>query len=85
MVPPLQAGRDYSDAIFQILQGNGLGPRIAQEATQTLAILSLVAGGLGIALAPASFSKLRIPGVSYRPIKGRSQTTDLSRERPRSR
>jgi DNA-binding transcriptional LysR family regulator len=78
IVPPRQPGWDYSDAIFQILQDNGIGPRIAQEATQTLALASLVAGGLGIALVPASLSKLRIPGVSYRPIKGRSRTTDLA-------
>jgi DNA-binding transcriptional LysR family regulator len=78
MVPPRQPGWDYSDAIFQILEDNGIGPRIAQEATQTLALASLVAGGLGIALVPASLSNLRIPGVSYRPIKGRSRTTDLA-------
>jgi DNA-binding transcriptional LysR family regulator len=78
MVPPRQPGWDYSDAIFQILQDNGIGSRIAQEATQVLALASLVAGGLGIALVPASLSNLRIPGVSYRPIKGRSRTTDLA-------
>jgi DNA-binding transcriptional LysR family regulator len=78
MVPPRQPGWDYSDAIFQILEDNGIGPRIAQEATQTLALASLVAGGLGIALVPASLSNLRISGVSYRPIKGRSQTSDLA-------
>jgi hypothetical protein len=27
---------------------------------------------------PASFSNLRLPGATYRPIKGRSQTTDLA-------
>jgi DNA-binding transcriptional LysR family regulator len=78
MVPPRQPGWDYSDAIFQILEDNGIGPRIAQETTQTLALASLVAGGLGITLVPASFSNLRISGVSYRPIKGRSRTSDLA-------
>jgi hypothetical protein len=33
-----------------------------------LTIASLVAGGLGVALVPASFSNLRLPGVTYRPI-----------------
>jgi DNA-binding transcriptional LysR family regulator len=39
---------------------------------------SLVAGGLGVALVPACASNLRLPGVTYRPIKGRSQTTCLA-------
>jgi DNA-binding transcriptional LysR family regulator len=43
-----------------------------------MAIASLVAGKLGVALVPASFSNLRLAGVTYRPIKGRSQTTDLA-------
>jgi DNA-binding transcriptional LysR family regulator len=78
IVPPRQPGWDYSDAAFQLLRGNGIEPRIGQEAGQMLTIASLVAGGLGVALVPASFSNLRLPGVTYRPIKGRSQTTDLA-------
>jgi DNA-binding transcriptional LysR family regulator len=78
IVPHRQPGWDYSDAIFQILRDNGIEPRIAQEATQGQVIASLVAGGLGVALLPASFSILRLPGVTYRPIKGRSQTTGLA-------
>jgi DNA-binding transcriptional LysR family regulator len=78
IVPPRQPGWDYSDAIFQIFRDNGIEPRIAQEARQALAVTSLVAGGLGVALVPASYSNLRLPGATYRPIKGRSQTTDLA-------
>lgn len=78
IVPPLQPGWDYSDAIVQILRDNGIEPRIAREATQGLASASLVASGLGVALVPASFGNLRLPGVTYRPIKGRSQTSALA-------
>jgi DNA-binding transcriptional LysR family regulator len=78
IVPHRQPGWDYSDAIFQILRDNGIEPQIAQECTQGHVIASLVAGGLGVALLPASFSILRLPGVTYRPIKGRSQTTGLA-------
>jgi DNA-binding transcriptional LysR family regulator len=76
VVPPREPGWDYSDAVFQIFRDNGIEPRIAQEA-QGLAIVILVAGGLGVALVPASLS-FRLPGVTYRPIKGRSQTTNLA-------
>jgi DNA-binding transcriptional LysR family regulator len=78
IVPPRQPGWDYADAIFQILRENAVEPRIVQEARQALAVVSLVAGGLGVALVPASFSNVRLPGVTYRPIKGRSLTTDLA-------
>ena len=78
IVPPRQPGWDYSDAILQILRDNGIEPRIAQEARQALTVTSLVAGGLGVALVPASFSNVRLPGVIYRPIKGRSQRTELA-------
>jgi DNA-binding transcriptional LysR family regulator len=78
IVPHRQPGWDYSDAVFQLLRDNGIEPQIGQEAGQMLTIASLVAGGLGIALVPASFSNLRLPGVIYRPIKGRSRTTDLA-------
>ncbi len=78
IVPPRQPGWDYADTIFQILRENAVEPRIVQEARQALAVVSLVAGGLGVALVPASFSNVRLPGVTYRPIKGRSLTTDLA-------
>jgi DNA-binding transcriptional LysR family regulator len=78
ILPPHQPGWDYSDAVFQILEENGIKPRIAQVARQVLAVASLVAGGLGVALVPASLCNLRLRGLTYRPIKGRSQTSDLT-------
>ena len=78
IVPSRQPGCDYSDATFQLLRDNDIAPRIAHEPRQMLTIVSLVASGLGVALVPASFSNLRLPGVTYRPKKGRSPTTDLA-------
>jgi DNA-binding transcriptional LysR family regulator len=75
---PRQPGWEYSDAIFQLLRDNDIEPRIAHTPRQTLTIAILVSAGLGVALVPASFSNLRLPGVTYRPIKGRSPTTDLA-------
>jgi DNA-binding transcriptional LysR family regulator len=83
IVPPRQPGWGYSDAIFQLLRDNDIEPRIAHEPRQMLTIASLVSGGLGVALVPASFSNLRLPGVTYGPIKGRSATTDLAMVRKR--
>jgi DNA-binding transcriptional LysR family regulator len=78
IVPSREPKWGYSDAIFEILRANGIEPRIAQEATPMLTVASLVAGGLGVALLPACASNLHLPGVTYRPIKGRSQTTCLA-------
>lgn len=78
IVPPLQPGWGYADSIFQIFRDYEIVPRIAQEATGALAVVTLVAGGYGVALVPASLTNLRLPGLSYRPIKGRCRTSDLT-------
>jgi DNA-binding transcriptional LysR family regulator len=78
IVPPLQPGWGYADSIFQIFRDYGIVPRIAQEATGALAVVTLVAGGFGVALVPASLSNLRLPGLTYRPVRGRCRTSDLT-------
>ena len=78
IVPPLQPGWGYADSIFQIFRDYGIVPRVAQEATGALAVVTLVAGGFGVALVPASLSNLRLPGLTYRPVSGRCRTSDLT-------
>ena len=78
IVPPLQPGWGYADSIFQIFRDYGIVPSIAQEALGALAVVTLVAGGFGVALVPASLSNLRLPGLAYRPINGRCRTSDLT-------
>jgi DNA-binding transcriptional LysR family regulator len=50
----------------------GFEPRVVQEATQIYTILSLVAGGLGIALLPSATASLQHPGVVYLPVSNPS-------------
>ena len=80
IVPRRQPGWDYSDALFETLR-DGIEPRIAQECvswpSQSIGVASLVAGGLGVGLVPASITNFRLPGLIYRPIEGRSRTTAL--------
>jgi DNA-binding transcriptional LysR family regulator len=78
IVPPRQPGWGYADTIFQIFRDHGIVPRVEQEASGALAVVTLVAGGFGAALIPASLRNLRLPGVTYRPIKGRCRTSDLT-------
>jgi len=64
--------------MFQIFRDYGIVPRIAQEAIGALGVVTLVAGGFGVALVPASLDNFSLPGVTYRPINGRCRTTDLT-------
>jgi DNA-binding transcriptional LysR family regulator len=78
IVPPLQPGWGYADSLFRIFRDYGIVPRIAQEAIGALSVVTLVAGGFGVALAPASLANFSLPGVTYRPIKGPCRTSDLT-------
>jgi DNA-binding transcriptional LysR family regulator len=78
IVPPLRPGWGYADSMFQIFRDYGIVPRIAQEAIGALGVVTLVAGGFGVALVPASLDNFSLPGVTYRPINGRCRTTDLT-------
>ena len=50
--------------LFQV-GGKGFSPRVVQEASQMQAVLTLVAGGLGIALVPASMRMLAMKDVAF--------------------
>ena len=56
------------DAILACLRDAGVTPVIGQEAIQMQTIVSLVSGGMGMALVPQSVSNLMRPGVEYRSL-----------------
>ena len=56
------------DAILACLRAAGVTPAIGQEAIQMQTIVSLVSGGMGLALVPQSVSNLMRPGVEYRAL-----------------
>ena len=51
------------DAIIALCREHGFTPEVAQEAQSWHTIASLVGAGLGVALAPASVRRLRVPYV----------------------
>lgn len=57
------------DAIVATCMRHGFSPRMF-PARQMHTIVSLVAGGIGVALVPASVMALRREGVIYRPMQG---------------
>jgi DNA-binding transcriptional LysR family regulator len=56
------------DAILSCFRAAGITPTIGQEAIQMQTIVSLVSGGMGLALVPQSVSNLMRPGVEYRAL-----------------
>jgi len=56
----------------------GREPELSYRATNVLTALTMVAGGLGFALAAQPLSEMRIPGVVYRPLAGFGQRYTLA-------
>ncbi|QIZ37333.1 MULTISPECIES: LysR substrate-binding domain-containing protein [Saccharopolyspora] len=69
------ASRDsvVNDAVLRACQAAGFTPRRAQEAAGTAVLLALVAGGLGVAVLPASAQALPLAGVVFRDLPGAGQ------------
>lgn len=57
------------DLIISLCQQAGFSPTVAQEAIQMQTIVSLVAGEMGVAIAPASLQNLQRTGVVYKNIQ----------------
>jgi DNA-binding transcriptional LysR family regulator len=66
---PRAASPGFYDQLVSVCREAGFSPVIGQEAVQMQTILGLVAGGMGIALIPASIRGLRSDGVVYREIR----------------
>ena len=56
------------DLVLGFCLQQGFAPRVAQEASQTHAVVGLVSAGIGVALVPASAQEIRLRGVEFRPL-----------------
>ena len=65
---PRAAAPALHDAILSCFRAAGITPVIGQEARQMQTIVSLVSGGMGLALVPQSVSNLMRAGVEYRAL-----------------
>ncbi|HYP83017.1 LysR family transcriptional regulator [Variovorax sp.] len=76
---PSAQGAGFAAAVQAVCQDAGFLPRVVQEASQMQAILTLVAGGLGVALVPASMDRLHMEDVVLLEIADRRppRTYDL--------
>lgn len=66
---PRQLVATLYDRLVKLATRAGFQPTIIQHAQQINGLLALVAGGLGLALVPASMRVVRLAGVSYVPLE----------------
>ncbi|CDG84798.1 LysR substrate-binding domain-containing protein [Janthinobacterium agaricidamnosum] len=74
---PNHAGTGIRPQIFRLCRAAGFVPHIAQEAEEASTIIGLVAAGCGVSILPASFDRIRLDGVCYRPISDADAGTTL--------
>lgn len=69
-------GRSRMSALLAALCADaGFSPRIRDEVDETSTLVTLVAGGLGVALVPEPTAALEIGGVTYRPLAAKAGAT----------
>jgi DNA-binding transcriptional LysR family regulator len=61
------------NAVLMLCRAAGFEPTIRHEVDETSTLVTLVAGGLGVAVVPAPVIALRLAGVVYRPLTDRTQ------------
>lgn len=75
---PRHVAPGYYDQCIRICARAGFSPKIVQEARTTPTIVSLIAGGMGVSILPASLLSLQRFGVVYRPLQKPAPTTDMA-------
>ncbi|WP_030680917.1 LysR substrate-binding domain-containing protein [Streptomyces cellulosae] len=65
------------DQILEVAERGGFSPRCAPPVRDFIAALTMVGGGLAVALVPDSLRRVQIPGVAYRPLADVALTTSL--------
>lgn len=68
----------YYDQCISLFQRAGFSPKVIQKASQKQTILSLVAAGMGVSLAPASIQNLHRAGVVYTALKASALKVELA-------
>jgi DNA-binding transcriptional LysR family regulator len=64
--------------LISLSRSAGFTPRIRHEVDETSTLVTLVAGGLGVAVVPEPVSALRLGGVAYVRISDREAVTELA-------
>lgn len=73
-----QPGLVLHHLVLRFCVQHGFTPRVAQEATQSHAVVGLVSAGIGVALVPESAQRTRLRGVEYRPLLEKSPPVETA-------
>ncbi|MBI3153935.1 MAG: LysR family transcriptional regulator [Burkholderiales bacterium] len=65
------------DHVVALCHAEGFQPRVAQEVEDVVTSIALVSCGFGICVVPECATRLRLPHVVYRPLKGSEQLIEL--------
>jgi DNA-binding transcriptional LysR family regulator len=74
---PRELNPDSYDAIIVACRAAGFNPALGQEAPQIVAVIPLVAAGLGISIVPRSTTRILSHEVRYVPIKGHAPPAEI--------
>jgi DNA-binding transcriptional LysR family regulator len=66
------------DVVLRVLRDAGVEPRIRHEVGETSTLLTLVAGGLGVAIVPEPVTALALDGIVYLPLIGTDARVELA-------
>jgi DNA-binding transcriptional LysR family regulator len=77
VLTPRYQGAGLRDKIVEQCRQAGFEPKVVQEAWLMQTTVSLVAGGLGVTLVPASLQNLQRAGVVYKHVEGLSPEIEL--------
>jgi len=81
-VPLIVHSADRRSAMYGVVtglcRGAGFDPVIRHEVGETSTLVTLVAGGLGVAVVPEQITALGLEGVVYRPLVGPASTVELA-------
>lgn len=74
---PRGEGSGLHEQLLRLCRAAAFEPTVVQEATQMQTLIGLVAGGVGVALMPASAMRIQPAGVVYRPPAGPQHSIPL--------
>jgi DNA-binding transcriptional LysR family regulator len=77
VLTPHYQGAGLRDKIVEHCRQAGFEPRVVQEAWLMQTTVSLVSGGIGVTLVPASLQNLQRAGVVYKNVEGLSPEIEL--------
>ena len=65
----LRSAPYFNSMVEEVLHQAHVAPRFRQRATQTHAVVAMVAAGLGLALVPEACTRIRMENLAFRPLR----------------